>query len=374
MTTQDYRKKGVLAIFLSYFKPHKKLFFLDLGCALLSALIDLSYPLLSRYAMQDLLPVSAFGTFFTVMAILVVAFCLRAVLFYVLGYWGHTFGIRVEADIRKSLFGHLQTLGFDFFSKNRTGKLMSRMTTDLFDLTELAHHGPEDLIIAVLTIFGALGILFTIEWRLTLVIAILIPVALLLVMSRRRSMGKASRRVKERSAEITAEIESSLSGMRTAKAFANEDVEKEKFDRANTRYKNSKREFHREMGLFQATMEFFLSLLSVAVIAVGGWLIMQKKMDYIDLITFSMYTASFVSPIRKIAHFSEMFANGFAGLNRFVDIMRTEPQLQDAPDARDLVEVRGEIGIHKVTFAYGENPDVLRDVTLTGREDYVMST
>jgi len=365
VTTEMYQKKSVLGIFLSFFRPHWRLFLLDVGCAVLASGIDLLYPLLSRFAMTELLPVNAYGTFFTVMAILLGAFVLRSLLFYVVGYWGHTFGIRVEADIRSALFGHLQELGFDFYAKNRTGQLMSRMTTDLFDLTELAHHGPEDLIIALLTIVGALAILWTIQWQLALVIALMIPVFLTVVILRRKAMGQASRQVKQRSGEITAEIESALSGVRTAKAFANETLEREKFTRSNGEYKKSKRAFHKEMGRFQCVMELFLSCLSIAVIAVGGWLIMRGDMDYVDLLTFSLYISTFVSPIRKIAGFSEMFANGFAGLHRFAAIMRTEPTLKDAPDAKELEQPLGEVTLDHVSFAYDGDDSVLQNVSVT---------
>ena len=188
MTTEQYRTRSGLSIFLSFFRPHRGLFFLDLACALVVALIDLAYPIVSRYAMRTLLPQNAYRAFFTVMLVVVAAYALRALLYFVITYWGHTFGIRVEADIRAALFGHMQELGFEFFDRNRTGQLMSRMTTDLFEITELAHHGPEDLFISFVTIVGALAVMATIEWRLTLVVAVMIPVFILVSFSRRKAM------------------------------------------------------------------------------------------------------------------------------------------------------------------------------------------
>lgn len=364
MTTKDYQNRSLLSIFLSFFPPHKKLFLLDMVCAFFAAAIDLVWPMVSRTAMMRLLPQSVYGTFFTVMGIMLAAFCLRAVLYYVIAYWGHTFGIRVETDIRQTLFEHIQTLGFDYFGRNRTGQLMSRLTTDLWEVSELAHHGPEDLLISLATILGALAVLATIQWRLALVIGLLIPVFLLVIIFRRRAMSQASREVKVTAGEINSDIESSLSGIRTAKAFANEELEIEKFRRSNARYRNHKRKFYHEMGLFLAVMELFLSVLSVAVIAVGGWLIMRGEMDYVDLITFSMYLSTFISPIRKLVNFSEQFANGFAGLGRFAEIMRTEPTLKDAPDAVELTDVRGSIDMEDVSFSYSEEAEVLRHVTL----------
>ena len=367
MTTRDFQNKKPLAILLSYFKPHRGLFVLDLVCATIVALVDLAFPLVTRKSMYDLLPNQQYRAFFTVMAVMMAAFIVRALLYYVIAYWGHTFGIRVEADIRRDLFIHVQELDVSFFDHNRTGQLMSRLTSDLFEITELAHHGPEDLLISTLTILGALGIMASIEWRLTLVVACILPVFLVAIMSRRRKMSAASRNEKQKTAAINVGIESSLSGIRTARAFANESEEIDKFNTANENFKRSKRAFHHEMGVFNATMEFFMTLLSTAVIAVGGYLIMRGEMNYIDLITFSLYITAFISPVRKLANFSEIFARGFAGVERFVALMRVEPALKDAPDAKTLEACRGEIDVDHVSFAYDteeETGGVLHDVSV----------
>ncbi len=360
-----YQNRSLLRIFLSYFGPHKKLFAMDMLCALLVAAVDLAFPLVSRNAMNELLPNDElYRAFFVVMGTMAAAYVLRAILYYVICYWGHTFGIRVEADIRRDLFRHMQTLGYDFYDRNRTGQLMSRLTTDLFEITELAHHGPEDLVISLLTIIGALAVMFSIEWRLALVVCIILPILLFVVIFRRRKMSAVSKNVKARTAAINSEIESSLSGIRTAKAFANEAVEFGKFTNANERFKTSKREFHREMGIFSGSLEFFISLLSVAVITVGGALIMDGSMEMVDLLTFSLYISTFTSPVKKLVSFSEMFANGFAGLGRFAELMRMEPELKDAQDAVELRDVKGEIAVKNVTFSYEEDLDVLEGVSL----------
>ena len=365
MTTRDFQTRSPMRIFLSYFRPHRGLFLLDMTCAFFISLVDLAFPLISRTAMYHWLPDKRYSVFFTVMAIVLIAFVIRSILFFVVCYWGHTFGIRVEADIRRDLFAHMQELGFDFYDKNRTGQLMSRLTTDLFELTELAHHGPEDLFISIVTIAGALAVMFTIQWRMALVVSVILPVFVLTVMHRRRSMGRASRAAKQKTGTINAEIESGLSGVRTTKAFGNEHRQQRRFDGANEVFKTAKREFHKQMGLFNASMEFFLCILNVAVIAYGGLLIMQERMTYIDLITFSLYISTFISPIRKLANFAEMFSNGFAGLQRFIELMATEPTIQDAPDAAGLPHPRGEVGIHHVRFAYPDSPEVLHDIDLT---------
>ena len=364
MTTKEFQQKSSLQIFLSYFKPHKKLFIMDLCCALMISIIDLAFPYVSRWCMYELLPKSAYQTFFAVMAVVFAAFLLRALLTYVICYWGHTFGILVEADIRRDLFRHMQELSFDYFDRNRTGQLMSRLTADLFDITELAHHGPEDIFISGVTIVGALTIMFSIQWRLALVIAVILPIFFLVVWKCRASMQEASRRVKQKTAVINADIESGLSGIRTAKAFANEQAELRKFEDSNDSFKTSKRQFHKAMGRFNATMEFFLCILSVAVIAAGGVFIMRGEMDTVDLITFSLYITTFVNPVRKLSTFAELFANGTAGLGRFIELMRTEPAMQDAPDAKVLQRVEGRIDVDHVSFAYQDDLAVLHDVDL----------
>ena len=365
MTTKAYREKSPLLIFLKYFKNHKKLFALDVSCAVGIAAIDLAFPLITRNALYDLLPNQLYRTFFTIMAVVVCSYVLRSVLNYIVAYYGHTFGIRVEADIRKDLFAHMQELSFDFYDRNRTGKLMSRLTSDLFELTELAHHGPEDLLTSVLTICGALIVMVSIRWQLALVVALTIPVFLVVVMTMRRRMGRASAAAKEKIGHINQEIESSLSGFRTSKAFANEEAESRRFNAANEVFKGSKREFYKAMGQFHSCVEFFLCSLNVIVVGFGGYYVMKGQMDYRDLITFNLYIASFVNPMRKLSSFSEMFANGFAGLKRFVEIMGTEPTIQDQPNAAVLENVCGAIAVENVSFAYDGDLDVLREVNLT---------
>ena len=364
MTTKDFQRKKPLMIFLSYFGNHKKLFAIDVTCAVLIAAIDLSFPLITRSALYEMLPGQMYKTFFTVMIAVVASYVLRSFLQYIVAYYGHTFGIRVEADIRKDLFTHMQEMSFDFYDQNRTGALMSRLTSDLFELVELSHHGPEDLLTSTLTIIGALVVMVSIRWELAVVVAMMIPIFLIVVMAMRRNMGRASRAAKEKTAHINQEIESSLSGFRTAKAFANEKTENARFTAANEQFKNSKRDFYRAMGLFHSSIEFFLCSLNVVIIGIGGYYVMQGKMNYADLLTFTLYIASFVSPMRKLSSFSEQFSSGFAGLNRFVAVMRTEPTIQDKIDAMPLTDVKGAIKVDDVSFAYDNDLDVLREVSL----------
>ena len=365
MTTEEYRKKSPLMIFLSYFKNHKKLFLVDILCAVGIAAVDLLFPLVTRQALYTWLPEQLYKTFFLIMAAVVGCYVLRSVLQYIVAYFGHTFGIRVEADIRRDLFTKMQSMSFDFYDENRTGVLMSRLTSDLFELTELAHHGPEDLLTSILTIIGALVVMISIRWELALIVALTIPVFLVVVMAMRKNMSRASARAKEKTGHINQEIETSLSGFRTAKAFANENVENARFTAANEIYKTSKRQFHKAMGMFHSSTEFFLCSLNVIIIGVGGYFVMRNQMDYRDLLTFTLYISSFTAPMRKLSGFSELFSNGFAGLNRFVNIMRTEPTLRDKENAPDLTDVKGEIRVSDVSFAYDGDLDVLQNVSLT---------
>ena len=364
MKKKDFKNRSPLRIFISYFGNHKKLFAIDVLCACAIAAIDLAFPLVTRKALYTYLPEQMYTVFFIIMGIMLGAYVLRSVFNYIVAYYGHTFGIRVEADIRSDLFAHMQQLGFDFYDRNRTGQLMSRLTSDLFELTELAHHGPEDLLTSCVTIIGALIVMASIQWQLALVVAAVIPIALFVILSMRRMMGKASKAVKQKTGHINTEIESSLSGIRTSKAFANEDVENARFENANDQFKTSKRFFHKAMGRFHSSLELFLSSLNVVVITVGGYFIMKGQMDYKDLTVFVLYIGTFVNPMRKLANFSEMFANGFAGLNRFVDIMRTEPTIQDKPGAELLRDVKGHLQVQDVSFTYDGEQGVLHHVSL----------
>ena len=351
-------------IFISYITGHKDLFAIDMACAIIVSVIDMVFPYISRMSMNRLLPQSLFTTFFAVMGIMILAFIFRAVLYYVITVVGHRMGVLVESDMRRDIFTHMQDLSCSFYDKNRTGVLMSRITSDLFEITELAHHGPENVVICTLTIVGSIVMMFTIEWRLALVIAVTLPLCLWFTLSQRKRMKEANVEVKRKTAEISAAIESSISGIRTAKAFANEQQESDKFDKANELFRGSKVEYYKTMGLYMSGMEFTTSIIQVIVIAVGGLLIMGGKMDYVDLVTFTLYVSAFISPVKRLAQFSEMYMQGSAGFSRFLEIMRTEPDIKDKPDAKEMGPVRGEIEYKDVSFDYGNGIPVLSHIDL----------
>jgi ATP-binding cassette subfamily B protein len=360
---RDYHQKPI-RVFLTYYRPHRRLLAIDMCCVLVSSFANLLVPAASRSAMRELLPAGKFRAFFIVMALLLGAYLVKAVMSYIMTVIGHRCGMYMEADMREDLFEHLQDMSFSFFDQRRTGELMSRMTSDLFSVTEMAHHGPENIVLATVTLIGSVIIMMRIQWQIALVLLVLLPISVWFTMSQRRRMTRTNVAVKRRQAEINAVIESGISGVRTAKAFANEEQENAKFRASNERYKHSKREWYRAMGTFFSSMEFTTSALQVVVIALGGLYIMRGKMDYIDLITFSLYVASFVQPIRAFVMFMETFTDGMAGFGRFLELMRTEPAVQDAPDAKPLENVRGCVEFDDVSFRYETSLPVLEHVSL----------
>ena len=354
-----------LKIFMAYVFAHKGLFAVDMVCALAVAGIDLVFPYVSRTAMNTLLPQKLFLTFFVVMGVMILAYFCKSVLYYIITVVGHRMGVLTESDMRRDIFTHMQDLSCSFYDKNRTGVLMSRITSDLFEVTELSHHGPENIVICSLTIVGALIVLFTLQWRLALPLAVILPICLWFTLSQRLRMKRANVEVKRKTADIYSAIESSISGIRTAKAFANEHVEHEKFEEANALFRGAKVEYYKSMGLFMSGMEFTTGIMQVVVITVGGLLIMQGKMDFVELITFSLYVSTFVTPVRKLAQFSEQYMQGAAGFERFLEIMRTEPEIKDRPGAEIMPPVEGRIEYRDVSFAYSNGIPVLSHIDLS---------
>ena len=354
MSKRTNKKQSGIVRFARYYKPHMGLFMTDMSCALFMSIVDISYPLISRYALNNYLNVSMpnYTPFFMLMGACVLLYILRTVATYTVTYLGHTLGVSIEADMRRDVFAHLQKLGFSFYDKSRTGKLLSRCTNDLFDVTELAHHGPEDVFISIVTFIGAFVAMLFIEWRLAMLLIFTVPLMLLFVMKLRTHMSRTSRKVKEGVAIINADIESSISGARVAKAFTNESYEIEKFEKGNSIFIRSKRAYYKTMGMFHAGMEFFTSIMNVLVLMFSGLLIMKGKMDNTTLIVFLLYISSFTNPIRKLAAFSEQYAMGMAGFKRFTELLDTEPDIMDADNAETLSDVKGNIEFKDVSFAY----------------------
>ncbi|MBQ4264560.1 MAG: ABC transporter ATP-binding protein, partial [Clostridia bacterium] len=358
-------KKGAIREFESYYKPHMRLFSLDMACALVISLVDILFPVFTRKVLYDYIPNQLMRTFMIMTVLMLIMFLIRTAAQWFVTYLGHVMGVHIEADMRTDIFAHMQKLGFGFYDKNRTGLLMSRVTTDLFEITELAHHGPEDLFISFVTLTGAFIVVWNIQWKLALVLMICVPLIVAFVAMRRRRMMKVSREVKQRTAGINAEIESSISGIRVAKAFGNEREEIAKFTECTDRYVQAKSGYYKVMADFHSGTELFMNLMSLSVICVGSYLIMREQMDVATLVTFNMYVASVQSPIRKLTMFTEQFTQGMAGFQRFRAIMHEQPDIEDKPDARPLENVAGEIEFKDVTFTYDKEKEVvLQEVNL----------
>jgi ATP-binding cassette subfamily B protein len=257
--------------------------------------------------------------------------------------------------MRRDLFNHLQELPFSFYDNHRTGQIMSRVTNDLFEVTELAHHGPEDLFISALTLAGSFVLIISIRWEMALILAAAVPLMALHTIRSRGRLMNTSRKVKERTAEINASLESSISGARVSKAFTNESFESGKFNAGNENFKSAKKKYYRSMALFNSKLEFMTHMLNVIVLGVGGWLIMRGRMNLADLIACNLFVAAFLQPIRRLQNFTEQFATGMAGFGRFLEIMRIESEIIDSPEARPLEQVTGRIEYRDVRFSYNNN-------------------
>ena len=359
----DYNQRP-LKIFFSYYKPHWKLFAADMACAVFMAAIDVAFPMFSRYALNTLIPNHELRTFLILVAVLLAGFCLHKGCNFFVAYWGHVFGNRVEQDMRRDVFDHLEKLPFSYYDTHRTGKIMSRATNDLFEITELAHHGPEDFTIAMLNLLGAFIMMLHIRWELAIVVIVVLPVMIAIGIVSRRNLSRSSTKVKETTAEVNAGLESSISGIRVTKGFNNEDFERARFDVYNKQYSAAKQVRFKYMGKFFSNIEFCNNLLSLVVLAVGGYYIIKGKMTLPDLVAANLFVAAFRAPIGKLNFLVEQFSTGMAGFNRFIEIMRTDPEPADAPDAVEVLSARGNISFKNVSFSYTEDFPVLSDVNL----------
>lgn len=365
MDQQRMNTKGNLRAFAQYYKPHLKLFSLDMVCALVVALVDLLFPIITRRTLEVYLPDKMYHAFFIIIGVMALCYVLRFAMNYVITYFGHIMGVLMEADMRRDIFTQLQKLSYSFYDKNRTGSLMSRVTSDLFEITELAHHGPEDLFISVVTLVGAFIVCFSMQWKLALILLLMVPILLFFAITQRKRMSETSRKVKERMAGINTDIESSISGARVAKAFTNENYEIDKFEAGNQSFKGAKKNFYSAMAVFHSGMELLLNSMGLVVLLVGGLLIMSGELSLAELVTFNLFVASIQSPIRRLAGFVEQFSTGMAGFHRFREIMRLNPDIVDTKNALPLKNVKGDIAFEDVSFAYNDKAMVLEHVNLS---------
>ena len=353
---------------VSYYRPYMHIFLADMFFATLSASVALIIPLVVRYVTGTLVYMEKdrmltglwqIGLFLA--ALLLVDLFSR----YFIGNYGHVMGAKIEYNMRAEIFDHMQKLSFAFYDDAKVGQLMSRITTDLFDITELLHHGPENIILSVLKILGALVILVNINGMLALAAFLVLPFMFAFAFVLNKKMRSAFRRNRVKIADINAQIEDNLSGIRVVKSFANEEVENEKFKQGNDGFLAAKRNSYRYMGCFQAGVGVFTTLIQVNVILVGGALIASGRMNISDLVTFLLYIGVFSEPIKTLVDFTEQFQNGYTGFERFREIMDIEPDIEDSPDAVEMTDVQGHITFEDVSFRYNENTDkVLNHVDL----------
>ena len=354
-----------LKVFFSYYRPHLDLFVADMICAFFIAVIDVSFPFVTRHLLNTLIPMGAMRLFFCMIAFMLAVYCIRWICVWFVNYWGHVFGVKVETDMRRDVFSKLEEQSFSFFDTHLTGHLMSRVTTDLFEVTELAHHGPEDIMTSLLTLLGSFFILLRIRWELAIVVFAFLPLVIFIAIRNRKKLSESSRLVKDKTSVINGALENSLTGIRVTQGFTAESLEVEKFAQSNITYKESKKDFYKVMSTFHANVDFFMALLSLLVVALGGYFIMQKKMTLPDLIAANLFVATFTNPVRKLVNFNvEQFSTGMAGFNRFLEIMRTDTSIKEADDAVELLSARGNISFKNVCFSYNEKTSVLENINL----------
>ena len=361
-------KNGKWKKFLSYYKPYKKMFAADMFFACMGAGVTLVIPLIIRYITNDVIyrelseSLHMILTLTIVMAALIILECYCN---YFIAYYGHIMGAKMEYNMRNEIFAHYQKLSFSFYDNQKVGQLMSRVTNDLFDISELFHHGPEDLVISIIKLIGSFSILLSVNWRLALTAFAIVPVMLAYAFYFNVKMKRAFVKNRARIADINAQIEDNLSGIRVVKSFANEDMEMDKFKAGNDRFVESKKESYKYMGLYHSGLGAFTTLISVIVIATGAVFITKDLITITDLITFLLYINNFTEPIKKLISFTEQFQNGASGYTRFLEILEIHPDIEDAPNALELKNAKGDITFENVSFHYEENSEtVLSDLNL----------
>ena len=355
-------KTGNMKKFLSYYKPYKKIFAADMFFACLGAAVTLIIPLIIRYITNDVIyrPASeSLKIILSLTGIMAVLIILEFYCNYFIAYYGHIMGAKMEYNMRNEIFAHYQKLSFSFFDNQKVGQLMSRVTNDLFEISELFHHGPEDIVISIIKLIGSFSILLSINWRLALVAFAIVPVMLVYAFYFNIKMKRAFVKNRARIADINAQIEDNLSGIRVVKSFANEEMEMDKFKVGNDRFVESKRESYRYMGLYHSGLGAFTTFISVIVIAVGAVFITTNLISITDLITFLLYINNFTEPIKKLINFTEQFQNGASGYTRFLEILSINPDITDRLDARELVKAKGDITFENVYFHYEEHSETV---------------
>lgn len=356
----------MLKKFIAYYKPHKRLFYVDMFFAFLVSMFDLVFPIFTRNMVNEIIPNGRMDLLSKWTIIMLFLFLLRYISQYIVTYYGHILGVKIEHDMRRDIFSHLQTLPFSYFDKNKTGHLMSRIINDLRDITEVAHHGPEDIFISAVMLLGSFFILLTIEWRLTLIIFATIPLMILFAYKKRQKMEAAFREVRKKIADVNAQLENSISGIRVAKSFTNEDYEIEKFDYGNYAFSSARKETYKIMAEFVTGIDIISNILNLMVISIGGYFVYVKVINIGDLFAYTLYVNFFMTPIRRLTNIMQQIQDAATGFERFLEVMSIEADIVDKEDAIALEDVKGHIEFENVTFSYKNGEDnVLSNINLT---------
>ena len=352
-----------LGRFFAYYKPHKKLFVFDLICSFLISVCNMFYPMIARNIMNEYVPSQNLQLMITWSVALALIYALKGILTYIVGYWGHMLGVRIQGDMRSALFQHIETLPFSFFDENKTGGVMSRIIGDLQEVSELAHHGPEQLFTSVISILGALVILCVLNGWLSLIVLLYIPFMVFFAVKARKSMNEAFMEGRKRNAEINAEIESSISGVRVTKAYNAEEAEIQKFNGVNERFKKARAKSYKAMGTFQGGMSVFNDFLYLLALVAGGFMFFYGKISAPDFTAFILYISMLIAPLRTLIALFEQVQDGMTGFKRFCEIMDEQPEYQ--PEHPVDADMEGDICFDNVTFGYKEGKEVLKGVSFT---------
>lgn len=353
----------MLKRFLAYYRPHKVLFFFDMLAALLVALIAIVYPIITRTMLNDYIPQNNIRMVVICGALLLGVYIARMLLNYFIQYYGHVMGVKMQAQMRSDMFNHLEKLPYSFFDNNETGKIMSRMTNDLMDISELAHHGPENLIISTISIVASFIYLCTINWWMTLIVFACVPFLVVITMILRKRMRSAFMRSRQAVAEINASLESSVSGIRVTKAFNNAKKESQKFEEGNSRFVSARSDAYKAMGQFHSATSFVTDIFNVVVLIAGGFFMAKNFIGVGDYTAFTISVSLFISPVMTLINFMEQYQNGVTGFQRFLEIMDAQPE-QDAPGAVDIGRAEGHIEFLNVTYSYDNGAEELKNLSL----------
>ncbi|EJY9229339.1 ABC transporter ATP-binding protein [Listeria monocytogenes] len=355
----------MLKRFFSYYKPYRTLFIIDFGCAVLAAILELAFPVAVNHVIDTLLPGKDFGLIITAALALLFFYILNTFMQYIVTYFGHMLGLNIETDMRRDLFSHLQKQPFGFYDNQKTGKLMSRMTTDLFEIGEVAHHGPEDIFISIMSLFGAFFLMLNINVKLAISTFILVPILTVLIVYFNKRMTKVTTGIFKDLGNFNAGVENAISGVRVVQAFANEPHEKGRFRVLNQAYRQSKLMFYKVMGLSFSFNYFLMRLISLFALLFGAYFTINGEISYGEFVGFILLTNVFIRPIEKINNVIESYPKGFAGFKRFLEVMDTEPAIQDEKDAKPAEAFRGDIAYNHVSFEYSDGKNVLNHINLS---------